>query len=332
MNRIVAMAFVVVLSVTLLAAAPTALSPDFWYVVSNGTSASAVGESVRGIVVPSSVTPTVQTTPAGSVISWRRPDGTRQSFAVQGVSSITFQPGPLKGTTYVPFSRARRISISWPDESCCSCATWLNSVESLEAMSCVAGCAGCVCEGCICSPTLPCPTRPPDGLTLVAHNGAAPILSFEKSNEGDRLSVTGQDGSVVKFRGARLSAEVVEGGETVINNPDAIAMPGRIATSTTVRGDKALFAWVSPGASVILEQPRAMPAPEFEKGQIAFDRQPVDGQAMFAKRLSIDPVMDRCRACGTHPNSKADLDIYDCVPGDSVCYRCVSWECFAPQS
>jgi hypothetical protein len=38
-------------------------------------------------------------------------------------------------------------------------------------------------------------------------------------------------------------------------------------------------------------------------------------------------VMDRCSACGTHPNSMSDLVIYDCVPGDSMCYRCVSWEC-----
>jgi len=115
----------------------------------------------------------------------------------------------------------------------------------------------------------------------------------------------------------------------VINNPDSIALSGRVTTRAAIRGDKALFAWSSPEASVILEQPRSMPEPSFRGGTIDFNSQSTDGPTTTSKRLEFEPVMERCKACGTHPNSTADLDIYDCVPGDSVCYRCVSWECFA---
>ncbi len=322
MKRVLASASALFLVSTVLLAAPSkrvaAPAPDFWYVVPGEVSAAVTNTGtsklVRGIVVPTSVRPTVQTTPAGSVISWRRPDGTRQSFVVEGVSSFTFEPGPLAGTTYVPFKRSKLLE--YDPRSCCSCASWANMVESVELLACVPGCVGCGCEGCICSPTFPCPSSPGDAMTLVSHSDPATTMTIGQAS--------------VRFRGGQLTADMASIGETVINNPDAIILPGPVETRSAVRGDAALFAWSSPSASVILEQPRFMPSPSFEDGTIEFNARPDEAPMIAAKYLAIAPVMDRCSACGTHPNSQADLEIYDCVPGFSVCYRCVSWECFTP--
>jgi len=327
MTRLFAIATVARLAATVLAAAPSTQGPDFWYVVPGDASMATADAPVRGIVVPTSVTPTVQTSRGGSVISWRRPDGTRQSFVVRGIDAVTFEPGPLRGTIYVPFGTPRRPQVIRPDESCCSCATWLNSVESVEHLSCVAGCMGCYCEGCVCSPTLPCPVSPSTGTTLVANGGRWPVMSFVQSGEEHAVTVAGDNGRAVRFWGRHVSAEILASGDPWITNPDAIELPGRVVSRSAVRGEKALFAWVSPDASVILEQPRSLPAPSLRAGTIEFDREPIAATEAIAKQLAVDPTMDRCRACGTHPNSEADLDLFECVPGFSVCYRCVSWEC-----
>jgi hypothetical protein len=326
MTRNFVIAMLAVLAATVCAVASSPQTPDFWYVVPDHVSASNPGEKVRGIVIPTSVTPTVQTSAGGSVVSWRKPDGTRQSFVVRGVSAVTFEPGPLEGTIYVPFAVAKRL-VARPDESCCSCASWLNSRESVEQLACVPGCSGCSCEGCVCSPSLPCPTSPLSQLTLVARGGNSPVMTFRKSKNGDGLSLAGRSGRSVHFRGKRLSTEITAEGETRINNPDAIELPGIVVSSSTVRGEQSLFAWVTPDASVILDQPRSMPAPTLRDGTIEFDPAPIDEISATVRRPSLVPVGDRCRACGTHPDSESDLDIYDCVPGHSVCYRCVSWEC-----
>jgi hypothetical protein len=318
MNNRLLFAGAAVLVATVVRGAP---APDFWYVVPGEKPAANASGLVRGLVVPSMAHPTVQTTPEGSVVSWRRPDGTTQSVVVRGVSSLTFEPGPLAGTTYVPFARAKRFQYA-PD-ACCTCASWQNSVESVEALSCVAGCLGCGCEGCICSPTFPCPDGPPGLTALVAHGAPG-------TNGG--ITIAGPGRTPVSFRGRRLSVNVTPQGETVIDAPDSITFPGKVATRASIRGDKALFAWWSADASVILEQPRSMPAPTFQDGTIELESRPAGASATAVKRLAAEPVMDRCKACGTHPNSIADLDIYDCVPGEGVCYRCVSWECFAPES
>ena len=333
MKRLLAIAFALLIVATALQAAPPereAAPPDFWYVVTDETPATSASGLVRGIVVPSSATPTVRTTPAGSVISWPRPDGARQSFVVQGVSSFTFEPGPLAGTTYVPFGRRKHLQYA-PD-SCCMCASWQNSVESVEALSCVPGCIGCGCEGCICSPTSPCPESAIGGMTLAAHKGSGPTMTFGKSGTTDGITIVNHGRTAARFHGKHLSANVTSNGETVINSPDSITLTGRVATRAAVRGDKALFAWSSPDASVILEQPQSMPVPSFQGGTIDFNSQPADAPTTTAKHLEVYPAMDRCRVCGTHPNSTSDLDIYDCVPGNSVCYRCVGWECFAEGS
>ena len=331
MKRCVAISSALLIVATALSAAPpkpvAAPAPDFWYVVPGETPEMGASAMVRGIVVPSSVSPTVQTTPAGSVLSWRRPDGTRQSFVVQGVSSFTFAPGPLAGTTYVPFRRSKLLE--YDPRGCCSCASWENSVESVEALSCVVGCLGCGCEGCICSPTFPCPSGPDSAMTLVSHNDPATSMTFGKAGEKDGITVINHGNATARFEGRQLSADVNSAGKTVINSPDSISLSGRVDSRASVRGDRALFAWSSPDASVILEQPRSMPAPSFHEGTIDLSGQPAGAPATAAKHLAIEPVMDRCSACGTHPNSDSDLDIYDCVPGSSVCYRCVSWECFA---
>ena len=299
--------------------------PDFWYVVSDETSATASSKLVRGIVIPSSVSPTVETTPSGSVIAWPRPDGTRRSLVVQGVSSFTFAPGPLDRTTYVPFRTSKVLA--YEPRDCCSCASWQNSVESVEALSCVVGCNGCGCEGCICSPTFPCPTGPDNAMTLVADDGAAPTMTFDRTVDAKSVTIVAHGGRKARFHGKHLKTRLTERGETTFDNPDSIALTGGAVSRSTIRGEDALFAWVSPGGSVVLRQHRSMPAPSFHDGVIDFDARPDSAPKLTAKRLEVGPVKDRCSACGTHPNSEADLDLYDCVPGFSVCYRCVSWDC-----
>jgi hypothetical protein len=317
-----------VVATTLQAAPPkreAAPVPDFWYVVPDESVAVATDGLVRGLVIPSSVNPTVRTTPTGSVISWRRPDGTRQSFAVQGISSFTFEPGPLAGTTYVPFSLSRHLQYN-PD-SCCVCASWNNMEESIERLGCVPGCNGCGCEACICSPTYPCPASQLGSMTLAAHNDPAATITFRKADATERIDIAGRGRAAVSFHGRSVSAEVNARGETVIINPESVTLPGQVAISESTRGDQALFAWSSAEASVILEQPRSMAAPTFRGGTIDFNNPRREEIAAGARYLEVEPVGDRCRACGTHPNSMSDLTIYDCVPGDSMCYRCVSWEC-----
>jgi len=329
MKGLTQFACVAVFVTTALQAAPpkrdAAPVPDFWYVVPDESAAAAESGLVRGLVIPTSVKPTVRTTPTGSVIAWRRADGTRQSFALQGVSWFTFEPGPLAGTTYVPF--ATRTHLQYNPDGCCACASWQNMVESIERLGCAPGCNGCGCEACICSPTYPCPESPLGTMTLAAHNDPESTIALDTTGTTKAIKIAGRGRAAVSFHGNRLSASLSANGETVINNPESITLPGRVASSESVRGDLALFAWSSPDASVILEQPQSMPAPSFRDGTIDFKSQRADTPAAMAKQLQVDPVMDRCRACGTHPNSMSDLTIYDCVPGDSVCYRCVSWEC-----
>jgi len=298
-------------------------APDFWYVVPDESAAVAESGLVRGLVIPTSVTPTVRTTPEGSVISWPRPDGTRQSFAVQGIPSFTFEPGPLRGTTYVPFGMRKHLQ--YVPDGCCACASWNNMVESVEHLSCVPGCSGCGCAACICSPTFPCPQSQAGAMTLAAHNDPTATMTFDKMGTTAGIKIGSHGRGTVSFHGKRLSATANSNGETEINNPDLIRLSGPVASSESVRGDQALFAWSSPDASVILEQPGSMPAPSFHDGTIDFKSLRDAAPTTSARRLQ--PVADRCSACGTHPNSMSDLVIFDCVPGDSVCYRCVSWEC-----
>ena len=164
-------------------------------------------------------------------------------------------------------------------------------------------------------------------MTLVAHNDPAATMTFDTSGATAGIAMAGRGGTALIFHGQHLSANVTSKGETVIDNPDSITLSGRVATNSAVRGDKALFGWSSPDASVILEQPQSMPVPSFEGGTIDFNSQPADVPTATAKYLEFEPVMDRCRVCGTHPNSTSDLDIYECVSGNGTCYRCVSWEC-----
>ncbi len=324
MTRVLAMLPWFLFVAPALQAAP---APDFWYVVPGETSPAGEddGRLVQGIVIPSSVRPTVQTTSAGSIIAWRRADGTRQSFAIQGMSSFTFEPGPIANTTHVRFFP--EIIFEQPPRSCCTCASWMNSVESVERLSCVAGCSGCGCEGCICSPRTPCPISPEGRLTLVAHDDAAKTLTFSKSNDTDTITMGSGGNGGVQFKGRQVKATMSSTGEVVIHGPESITLPGALANRGRVRDDKAFFAWSSPYASVILEQPRSLPAPSFHDGTIDLNDPKAGGQAISAKRHAVAPVADECSVCGTHPNSKADLEIYDCVPGDSVCYRCITWGC-----
>jgi len=306
------------------AAAPV---PDFWYVVPGETPVAGdkISRLVQGIVVPASVRPTVQTTPAGSIIAWQRPDGTRQSFVIQGLSSFSFESGPIAQTTYVRFFP--ELIYRQPPRSCCSCASWLNSEESVERLACVGGCSGCGCEGCICSPRTPCPIAPEMQLTLVAHNDAANTMTFSKLDGMGAITLGSRGDSAVQFHGRNVAAAMSPTGATVISDPESITLPGGVADRSLLRDDKAFFAWSSPDASVILEQPRSMPPPSFHDGTIDLGVQPVLGRSRSAMPRVRAPMMDECSVCGTHPNSVADLDIFECVPGDSVCYRCITWTC-----
>jgi hypothetical protein len=327
MKRLSLFACVVALFATEVLASPV---PDFWYVVPGTAPATTDSKLVRGIVVPSSAKPAVETTPAGSILSWRHPDGTRRSFVVKGVSSITFEPGPLAGTTYVPFRTSKRVQ--YDPDGCCHCASWQNSEESIESLSCVVGCQGCGCEACICSPTYPCPAGPDGGMTLAADNDPSVTMTFDKSGVQQEVVVVGRLPAAARVRGKNLVAKLSSTGETIFSNPDSIALAGRVTSRKTVRGDKAFFVWTSPEVAVILEQQQSMRAPSFRDGVIGFDSRSTDAPAMEVRHLQVEPVMDRCSACGHHPNSQPDLEVMDCVPGEGACLRCVSWECFAPNS
>ena len=305
-------------------------APDYWYVIPGDAPSASFTDLVTGIVIPSSVEPSVQTTPAGSVVTWQRPDGTRQSFVVQGVASLTFRPGPLKGTTYVPFVDARRLRYD-PDfdpKSCCTCASWQDSEESVEQLSCVIGCVGCGCEGCICSPTYPCPMGPANTMTLKPNKGASPNLRFDTATAAAEVTVSGSQG-VLRFRGKSLSAKAAIDGGAEITNPESITIPGRVVASSTVRGDKALFAWTSPETTVILEQPKGLPAPSIDRESSTIN--PGSRGATESTALRFQPLMDRCLVCGTHPNSDGDSERCECVPGTQTCTRCINFACDSPE-
>lgn len=330
MKRLPVIVSVLLFAMTASHGAPTrATVPDFWYVLPATDGPAAQRDLVRGIVVPSTATPTVQTSPAGSVISWPRLDGSTQSFVVRGVSSFAFERGPLAGTTYIPFRRAKRLELA-PDD-CCACASWPHMEESIEHLTCVEGCAECGCEACICSPTYPCPFGVAGDMKLKANNGASPVITIGKAGTNSDVAFESGGGIVARFSGRRLDARIDARGVTTIDNPDSITLAGPVFGRAAILQDKAYFAWVSPEASVILEQPVTMQAPTIQGQTINFSRPPVDAVASGKHRV-LQTNMDRCRVCGTHPDSVADLDLYDCVPGNSVCYRCVSWECSVPQS
>jgi hypothetical protein len=327
MKRFSLFACIGMLAATSLRAAP---APDFWYVVPDTTHSTTANRLAQGIVIPSETSPTIQTTPTGSVVSWHRADGTKQSLVVKGVSSFTFEPGPMKGTTYVPF--AKRKALQYNPDRCCICASWNNMEESFELMTCVTGCNGCGCEACVCSPTSPCPESSRHAMTLVAHNDPANVISIGASGVNDGISMSGRGAAAVGFRGKHVSASLTPEGETQINNPDSITIPGRVASKAIVRGDTALFAWWSPETAVMLQQPRSMPAPVFRDGTVEFNPTSDATLQSADKQPPAAPVMDRCRVCGTHPNSGGDVDRMVCIPGNGTCYRCISFECFAPES
>jgi hypothetical protein len=152
-------------------------------------------------------------------------------------------------------------------------------------------------------------------------------MTFTKFDGAGSITLGGRDNGGVQFKGRHVTATLSPTGETVIHGPESITLPGAVANRARVRDDKAFFAWSSPHASVILEQPRSLPAPSFHDETIDLLVPKALGQASSPKRPTVAPLLDECSVCGTHPNSKADLDLFDCVPGDSVCYRCITWTC-----
>ena len=126
-----------------------------------------------------------------------------------------------------------------------------------------------------------------------------------------------------------MSARIASDGSTEIVNPESIALSGDIVTNSIVRGDTALFAWSSPETTVIVEQPKAMPAPELEDGTIELSPRRSDAPATNALRL--EPMGDRCIVCGTHPNSDGDSEKCECVAGTQTCTRCINFACDSPE-
>lgn len=326
MSRRFVIASAVLLVATVRAAPPTP-PPDFWYVVPDAASAAARNRPVQGIVIPSSVDPTVETSPTGSVISWQRPDGSRQSVVVAGISSFTFKPGPLKGTTFVPFADVKHMA--WTNGSCCTCASWERMVESPEFRSCIPGCQNCGCEACICTHEDPCPHAFSGGMTLVAHNDASAIMTLDEPSTPREVALANRNGNGVKIRGKRLSTEVGAKGNVEIANPDSIAIPGRVTLSNVVQGDKAMHAWSSPGVTVIVEQPLSLAPPSFHDGTIDFKKPQADAPTNSAITMQLD---NRCWVCGYHPDSVPDYDKWECVPGEGACVRCITFECLAHHS
>jgi hypothetical protein len=328
MSRFPFFASALLLAATFLQAAPVPPAPDFWYVVSGESDPTVSHEAVRGLVLPTSVGPTVQTGPEGSVVSWLRPDGTTHSVVVKGLSSLALEPGPLKGTTYVPFRLARTLQYN-PD-ACCTCASWRNSVESFERLSCVPGCDGCGCEACICSPSSPCPQGLAQATTLVANNDPTARLTFDTGRAARGLTMSHGRAST-EFRGRGLDVELNTAGQIDIVKPESIALPGAVVRRNSVEGDMSFYAWSSPDTTVLLEQPRSFGAPSFRDGMLDFAPPQSIAPRAATSSIRMDHVADRCRVCGTHPNSDGDVDRMECIPGSGTCYRCISWECFAAE-
>jgi hypothetical protein len=331
-RRLSAIASVLLAASTFLPAAPPKPSADFWYVVPGGSGTRDAGRAVRGIVLPSAAAPTVRTTPSGAVLTWQTPAGAKQSLVVTGVSALTLEPGPIDGTTYVPFVNASRLQLRDPDW-CCSCASWKDMEESFERLTCVPGCKGCGCEACICDPSSPCPESLAQTaeVTLVAHDDPSSTITIGKAASLSAVTMTGRGEGSATFRGARVSTRVNASGETEIVNPDSITLEGQVSELAAERRDKSLFAWTAPGVSVILEQPREAAKPTLRGSTIDLAPRARPGAAVQSTRLEVDPLGPRCRVCGTHPNSWADVDAMQCVAGDALCYRCISWQCDVPE-
>jgi hypothetical protein len=298
---------------------------DFWYVVSDAGMQDFSPTRIEGIVIPSGVEQAVQMTAAGAVLAWTRADGTRQSFVVQGVSALDLKPGPLQGTTYIPFTR-------WlsRDDSCCACASWNNMVESVEEFSCVPGCTGCGCEACICD-RLPCPGSPGGRLRLVPHADVASSVAFDRSGPAAEIEFRSDNEGLTSFRGNRLIAKVSTSGELILENPDSITIPSGATSRGVVTGESAIYGWSAPGVSVIVEQASRAPAPRFQDGVIDFEHSVEPESQSMGKVLAFDPDSYRCRICGVHPNSDGDLDRMVCIPGGATCYRCVEFNCVASE-
>jgi hypothetical protein len=140
------------------------------------------------------------------------------------------------------------------------------------------------------------------------------------------VTFTNDDGAIT-FRGRHLAVGL-DNGQPSIKNAELIDLPNAVLARSTTRGGKALFAFTSSVASVIIEQPSTLSAPSFSKG--AINLTPIRDPASTPQptmRFHLEMLSDRCQVCGTHPNSVGDVEIMECISGNSTCYRCVSWEC-----
>ena len=295
--------------------------PEFWYVVPATDSPNEVDDVVRGIVVPASVAPSIKNSPQGSIISWRRLDGTTHSFVVQGVSSLAFERGPLAGTIYIPF-RAKRLMEA--DSGCCDCITFEDMSDSVEFLACEPGCPGCTCGACICPE--PCPSSPAQGLRLKANNGVGPSVMIGRRGTAQEIGFENHGAIAARFSGSRVLAGIDSRGVTTIENPDSITLSDGFSSRTSIVGDKAHFAWSSPDASIILEQPVTMAAPVVGARTIELHPGSVD-RTVLGRYREVQPRV-RCSVCGTYPNHYGDNERMVCLPGTTgTCYRCVSWDC-----
>jgi hypothetical protein len=154
-------------------------------------------------------------------------------------------------------------------------------------------------------------------------------MTFAHSGPGKEIEFRTLDRSGARFRGDRLTAKVTPKGELLLENPDSITISGAATSRRLMRSNDALYGWSAPGVSVIVEQASSLPAPSFRNGTINF----ADGLSpdMESRILAFDPDSYRCRICGVHPNSDGDLDRMVCIPGASTCYRCVEFNCAAPE-
>lgn len=363
MKRLVMFAGLLFAAITMAVAAPIAKieakqtepaitqepQPIYWYVVSDDQQSPTALRAVRGIVIPTTVEPTFITSETASIIRWTQDDGTTQSFVVDGISSLTFKQGPMEGTLYIPFTSSPNVGASSSDvielgpDSCCSCASWVNSSDSIEFKQCVSGCEGCGCEGCICNPTYPCPSNG-NGMVLQPryHSqvdfqvSSMPVASKQSITLAPNTVSVSNDRDSTVFSGTRIRSRIETDGRITVSNPESIKLGGRIISQrSTIAHGKALFAWATADTAVIIEQPMSWSPPTRTNDSIDFTFDPSSPTSELpassstpSKYLDFAPLMDRCRACGTYPNHWGNLESYSCDPGGtSTCYRCVSWEC-----
>jgi hypothetical protein len=281
------------------------------------SNAAGTHESVRGIVLPSTASPTLQTTAEGAAISWRRPAGARDSssFALQRLVRA-WSP------TANSLSFLRRANLEVAPDGCCTLSRSKTAANQLKPSLASRGAQAAGARAAsVARRSTPLRSRRSD--ERPPGNGVGPTLTISGRGRGPSLTFEHRGDRGV-FAGRRPDAKIDPRGVTV-SGSDSITLFGPV----TSRSESAA---TNHRCRSRPRPPSFSSNPRMRFRRSAMERSVFDPTlyAIRPGRPRPEPTTDRCSACGTHPDSVADTDIYDCVPGNSVCYRCVSWECSAP--